>query len=120
MDPCRRLLSRKRSIKINTNKREILTKHNCINKLSNFFQILFGGASSGGLGMLGNIDYIKDLVKPAAVRINYSSENSAQIFERSLVLKESRWGVETLKLILLPDRSIRVEFHRGETNEADV
>lgn len=31
-------------------------------------EILFGGASSGGLGMLGNIDYIKDLVKPAAIK----------------------------------------------------
>ena len=73
MDTCRRLLNTKRSIKINRNKREILKKHFLLtsNKLSNFFQILFGGASSGGLGMLGNIDYIKDLVKPAAVRITF-------------------------------------------------
>lgn len=30
-------------------------------------QILFGGASSGGLGMLANIDFIQELVKPAEV-----------------------------------------------------
>lgn len=32
-----------------------------------FSQILFGGASSGGLGMFANIDYIEGLVKPAEV-----------------------------------------------------
>ena len=33
-----------------------------------FLQILFGGASSGGLGMLANIDFIQKLVKPAEVK----------------------------------------------------
>lgn len=31
-------------------------------------KILFGGASSGGLGMLANIDFIQELVRPAEVR----------------------------------------------------
>lgn len=31
-------------------------------------EILFGGASSGGLGMFANIDYIEGLVKPAEIR----------------------------------------------------
>ncbi|KAL9989249.1 hypothetical protein ACROYT_G003778 [Oculina patagonica] len=31
-------------------------------------KILFGGASSGGLGMLANIDFIQELVKPAEIR----------------------------------------------------
>lgn len=31
-------------------------------------RILFGGASSGGLGMLANIDFIQKLVKPAEIR----------------------------------------------------
>jgi len=31
-------------------------------------KILFGGASSGGLGMLANIDFIQELVKPAQIR----------------------------------------------------
>ena len=32
-----------------------------------FAQILFGGASAGGLGMLSNVDYVAKMVKPAKI-----------------------------------------------------
>jgi hypothetical protein len=35
------------------------------NDLFYFHQILFGGASAGGIGMLSNIDHVAKMVRPA-------------------------------------------------------